>query len=169
MESGILVDPDNIKAIMDWTTSKNVIDMSYFMGLASDYRIFIKKFSRVAYPITSLQKKDTKFVWTSKWEEIYQRMKQLLSATPILKISSPYGEFALCTNACKEEVGFYLLYDDHVISYESQELKDHERNYATHDLELTAIIHALKLWRNYLLGKIFLLKTDNIGLKYLFS
>ena len=62
-----------------------------------------------------------------------------------------------------------FLQDDHVITYESQNLKPHENNYATHDLELTAIVHALKMWRHYLLGRKFLLKIDNISLKYIFD
>lgn len=139
------------------------------MGLVGYYKRFIENFSRVAYPIVSLQKKDTKFVWTIKCEESFQRLKHLLTTAPILKITDPYGEFVVCTNVCKEGVGGVLLQNDHVVCYESRKLKEHERNYATHDLELTAIIHAFKVWRHYLLGKKILLKTGNIGLKYLFD
>ena len=62
-----------------------------------------------------------------------------------------------------------FLQEDYVISYESRKLKIHEQNYGTHDLELAAIIHALKMWRHYLIGRKFTLMSDNISLKYLFD
>ena len=61
------------------------------------------------------------------------------------------------------------MQDNHVICYESRKLKEHEKNYATHDLELASIVHALKMWRHYLMGRIFELRTDHCGLKYLFD
>ena len=61
------------------------------------------------------------------------------------------------------------MQDNHVICYESRKLKDHEKNYVTHDLELAAIVHALKMWRHYLMGRKFELRTDHSGLKYLFD
>jgi len=56
-----------------------------------------------------------------------------------------------------------------VVCYESWKIDDKEKNYLTHDLELVVIIHALKIWRQYLLGKRFVLMSDNIGLRYLFD
>ena len=74
----------------------------------------------------------------------------------------------VCTNACKEGIGGVLTQNGHVISYESRKIKEHERNYATHDLELVSIVQALKMWRHYLMGKRFELRIDHSGLKYLF-
>jgi hypothetical protein len=74
----------------------------------------------------------------------------------------------VCTNACKEGLGGVLTQNEHVISYESKKIKEHEINYATHDLELVAIVQTLNMWRHYLMGKIFELRTDHSGLKYLF-
>jgi hypothetical protein len=65
--------------------------------------------------------------------------------------------------------GGVLSQKDHVVCYESRKLKEHERNYATHDLELEAIVHALKMWRHYLMGRIFELRTNHCGLKHLFG
>ena len=76
---------------MEWPTPKNVTNVHSFMGLASYYRRFIENLSKVSYPITSLQKKDTKFVWNTKCEESFQRLKQLLTIVPILKIVDPYA------------------------------------------------------------------------------
>jgi len=87
----------------------------------------------------------------------------------ILKLADPNKEFTACTDACMEGLGGALLQDNFVIAYESKMLKIHERNHVVYDLELADVIHALKMWRHYLLGKKFTLVTDHISLKYLFS
>ena len=109
--------------------------------------------------MTALQKKENKFLWKTKCEEIFQKLKQLLMTAPILRIADPDGDFVVCTDVIKEGLTGFLLKNDCVIYYESQKLKKHEQNYPTHDLELAAIIHALKMWRHYLMGKKFLLKN----------
>ena len=78
----------------------------------------------------------------------------------MLKIVDPFKDFVVCTDACNEGLGGVLLQDNYVVAYESRKLKDHEKNYATHDLERAAIIHALKMWRHYLIGRFFLLTLD---------
>jgi hypothetical protein len=75
----------------------------------------------------------------------------------------------VCTDACKEGLGGFLTQNGHVIGYESKNLKECERNYATHDLELASIVHALNMWMNYLMGKRFELRTDHSGMKHIFE
>ena len=87
----------------------------------------------------------------------------------IFKIADPEGNFVVCMDACKQGIGALLMHDGHVISYESRKLKEHVKKYATHDLELATIIHALNMWRHYLMGKNFELRTNHDGLKYLFE
>jgi hypothetical protein len=87
----------------------------------------------------------------------------------VLKIVDPNESFVVCKNTCKEGLGGVLMKNGHVIRYESRKLKEHEKNYATHDLELVAIVHALRMWRHYLMGKKFKLRIDHTGLKYLFE
>jgi hypothetical protein len=87
----------------------------------------------------------------------------------VLKIADPNKDFLVCTDACKEGLGGVLMQEGHVICYESRKLNEHEINYVTHDLELAAIVHALKMWRHYLLGRIFVLMTDHSGLRYMFD
>jgi hypothetical protein len=111
-------------------------DVRSFMGLAGYYHRFIKGFSKIGHPITSLQRKGVKFVWSEKCEEIFQQLKHLLTSALILKITDPNKDFVVCTDACKEGLGGVLMQDGHVVSYESRKLKEHERNYVTHDLEL---------------------------------
>ena len=88
---------------------------------------------------------------------------------PILKIANLEKDCIIWTDACKEGLGGILTQEGHVIYYESRKLMEHEKNYATHDLELAAIIHALKMWRHYLMGRKFELRTDHHALKYLFD
>jgi hypothetical protein len=167
-EDGIAVDPEKIEAIREWSVLKNVTKIRSFMGLVGYYRRFIEGFSKIAHPITSLQRKGVKFQWTMNCEKSFH-LNKLLASAPILRIADPNEEFIVCTDACKEGLGGFLSQNGFVICYESRKLKEHERHYATHDLELEAIVNALRKWRHYLMGKMFELWKDHNGLKYLFD
>jgi uncharacterized protein YggL (DUF469 family) len=132
-KEGIVVDPEKVEAIREWLAQRNVAEVRSFMGLAGYYRTFIAGFSRIDHPITSLQRKEKKFQWTEECESSFQQLKQLLTSTPILKIADPNKDYVVCTNACKEGLGGVLSQEGFVICYESRKLKEHERNYATHD------------------------------------
>jgi hypothetical protein len=108
-------------------------------------------------------------MWTQKCEERFQTLKHLLTHTPMLNIIDPKADFLVCTDACKEGIRGVLMQGGSVVCYESQKLNEHEVNYVTCDLELAAIVHALKMWRHYLLGRKFVLMTDHCGLRYLFD
>jgi len=108
-------------------------------------------------------------VWTQKCEERFQTLKHLLTHAPVLNIANPEDDFLMCIDAYKEGLGGVLMQKGSVICYESQKLNEHEVNYVTHDLELAAIVHALKMWRHYLLGRKFVLMIDHCGLRYLFD
>jgi hypothetical protein len=168
-EQGIVVDPEKIEAIRGWQTPRNVSNVRYFMGLAGYYRRSIVGFSKISHPITYFPKKGTKFERTLKCEKNFNLLKELLTSAPMLKIANPNESFVVCIDACKEGLGGVLKQNGHVIGYESRKLKEHERNYATHDLELAAIVHALRMWRHYLMGNKFELRIDHIGLKYIFE
>lgn len=163
-KEGIVVDPEKIKTIMEWPTPKDVADIRSFMGLAGYYRRFVEGFSRVAYPITSLQKKGKVFKWTADCQRSFEQLKHLLTTAPVLCVADPEKEYVVCTDASKEGVGGILMQEGKVIAYESRKLKEHEQKYSAYDLELTAVIHALKMWRHYLVGRKFLLMTDHHSL-----
>ena len=165
-KEGISVDLEKIQAIEDWPVPKDVTDVRSFMGITGYYQRFIEGFSKIAKPITSLQKKGKKFDWNLKCEESFKKLKTLLTTAPVLRIADPNKDFVVCTDACNDGLGGVLTQDGHVIAYESRKLKIHEKNYATYDLELAAVIHALKMWRHHLIGRRFILMTDNKGLKY---
>jgi hypothetical protein len=96
-------------------------------------------------------------------------LKDILTNAPILNIADPDEDFVMCTDACKEGLDGVLMQKDHLVCYESRKLKEHERNYTTHDLELATIIHALKMWRHYFMGRKFELRTNHCGLTILFG
>ena len=168
-EEGISVDPENIEAIVNWPTPRNVTDVRSFMGLVGYYKRFIEGFSKVAHAITSLQKKGIKFEWTLKCEENFQRLKNLLTSAPVLKVADPEKDFVVCIDACEQGLGGVLMQDNHMICYESRKLKEHEKNCATYNLELVTIVNSLNMWRHYLMGRRFELRTDHYGPKYLFD
>jgi hypothetical protein len=168
-EEGIVVDSEKVEAIQEWPAPRNVVEVRSFMGLVGYYRRFIARFSKIAHSITSLQRKEKKFQWTEECESSFQQLKQLLTSAPILKIADPNKDYVVCIDACKEGLGGVLIQEEFVVCYESRKLKEHEKNYATHYLELEAIVHALRKWRHYLMGKRFKLRTDHNGLKYLFD
>ena len=120
------------------------------MGLVGYYRRFIELFSNIVHPITSLQRKNTKFVWFEKSEKRFHKLKKVLTNAPILKIVDPNKEFVVCTYACIEGLGGVLMQECFMIFYESRKLNEHEKNYETHDLELVAIVHSLNMQRHYL-------------------
>ena len=91
------------------------------------------------------------------------------TSAPVLRIADADEIFVVCTDACKQGIGEVLNQNGHVISYEYRKLKEHEKNCATHDLELATIVHALKMRRHYLMGKKFEFRTDHDGFKYLFK
>jgi hypothetical protein len=163
-EEGVVVGPNKISSIMEWPTPKDVLNIRSFMALAGYYRRFIKGFSKIGYPITALTKKGAKFTWTKKCEERFQTLKHLLTHAPMLKIINYEANFLVCTGACKEGLGGFLMKGGSVVYYESQKLNEHEVNYVTHDLELAAIMHTLKMWRHYLLERKFMLMTNHCGL-----
>jgi hypothetical protein len=144
-EEGIVVDLEKIKAIRGWPTPKCVLEVISFMGLAGYYRRFIEGFSKIVHPITSLQNKGTKFVWTTNCKENFNLLKELLISAPILKIVDLNENLMGCIDACKGGLGGVLTQNGHAISYEFIKHKEHERNYVTHDLELASIIHAVKM------------------------
>jgi hypothetical protein len=108
-EEGVEVDPDKIRSIMEWPSTKDVSDIRSFMGLVGYYRRFIKGFSKIGCPITTLQKKGNKFSWTQQCEEKFQTLKYLLTHAPVLKIVDPEVDILVCTYACKEGLGGVLM------------------------------------------------------------
>ncbi|GJW53056.1 putative reverse transcriptase domain-containing protein [Tanacetum coccineum] len=136
---GIHVDPAKIESIKDWTSPKSPTEIRQFLGLAGYYRRFIEGFSKIAKPMTKLTQKKVKFEWGDKQEAAFQLLKQKLCSAPILALPEGSEDFIAYCDASKKGLGAVLMQREKVISYASRQLKIHEKNYTTHDLELGAV------------------------------
>ena len=143
---GIRVDPSKISAIVDWKPPKNVTKVRSFLGLAGYYRRFVNGFSIIAAPMTRLLRKDVKFEWTEECQQSFEELKKLLTEAPVLVQPELGKEFVVYSDASLNGLGCVLMQEGKVVAYASRQLKPHERNYPTHDLELAAVVFALKIW-----------------------
>jgi len=149
---GIKVDPKKIEAVQNWPRPSSVTEIQSFLGLAGYYRRFVEGFSSIASPITKLTEKGAPFRWSDECEEIFQKLKTSLTTAPVLVLPTGSGCYTVYCDASRIGLEAVLMQDARVIAYASRQLKVHEKNYPVHDLELAAIVHALKIWRHYLYG-----------------
>ncbi|KAI3771892.1 hypothetical protein L6452_03063 [Arctium lappa] len=168
-KEGVKVDPAKIEAMTNWEPPKNPSEIRSFLGLAGYYRRFIQDFSKIASSLTILTRKNVKFVWTEKQEEAFRTLQKKLCEAPILSLPDGTEDFVVYSDASKMGLGCVLMQRGKVIAYASRQLKVHEVNYPTHDLELAAVVFALKLWRHYLYGTKCTLYTDHKSLKHIFD
>nr|CAI44621.1 B1168G10.5 [Oryza sativa Japonica Group] len=149
---GVAVDPSNVESVTNWKQPKTVSEIRSFLGLAGYYQRFIENFSKIAKPMTRLLQKDVKYKWSEECEQSFQELKNRLISAPILILPDPKKGFQVYCDASKLGLGCVLMQDGKVVAYASRQLRPHEKNYPTHDLELAAVVHALKIWRHYLFG-----------------
>uniref|UniRef100_A0A2N9F3Y9 RNA-directed DNA polymerase n=1 Tax=Fagus sylvatica TaxID=28930 RepID=A0A2N9F3Y9_FAGSY len=168
-KDGITVDPSKIEAVVSWDRPTNVSEVRSFLGLAGYYRRFVEGFSRIAAPLTHLTRKNAKFEWKEECEKSFQELKQRLVTAPVLTIPSSSGGFVIYSDASHKGLGCVLMQHGRVVAYASRQLKNYEQNYPTHDLELAAVVFALKIWRHYLYGEKCEIYTDHKSLKYFFT
>ncbi|KAA0054800.1 reverse transcriptase [Cucumis melo var. makuwa] len=166
---GVSVDPTKIEAVTNWPRPSTVSEIRSFLGLVGYYRRFVEDFSRIASPLTQLTRKGTPFVWSPACESSFQELKQKLVTAPVLTVPDGSGNFVIYSDASKKGLGCVLMQQGKVVAYASRQLKIHEQNYPTHDLELAAVVFALKIWRHYLYGEKIQIYTDHKSLKYFFT
>ena len=163
------MDPAKVEAILSWKQPKNVSEIRSFLGLAGYYHRFIEDFSRIARPMTQLLKKDKKFEWSDACEASFQELKRRLTTGPVLVLPDIQQDFEVYCDASQQGLGCVLMQQGNGVAYSSRQLRPHEVNYPTHDLELAAVVHALKTWRHYLIGNRCEIYSDNKSLKYIFT
>ncbi|KAL0549215.1 hypothetical protein IC582_013696 [Cucumis melo] len=168
-KAGVSVDPAKIEAVTGWTRPSTVSEVRSFLGLAGYYRRFVENFSRIATPLTQLTRKGAPFVWSKACEDSFQNLKQKLVTAPVLTVPDGSGSFVIYSDASKKGLGCVLMQQGKVVAYASRQLKSHEQNYPTHDLELAAVVFALKKWRHYLYGEKIQIFTDHKSLEYFFT
>ncbi|GJU54426.1 putative reverse transcriptase domain-containing protein [Tanacetum coccineum] len=138
-------------------------------GLVGYYRRFIEGFLKIAKPMTKLTQKKVKFDWGNKEEAAFQLLKQKLCSAPILALPDGSEDFIAYCDASIKGLGVVLMQREKVIAYASRQLKIHEKNYTTHDLELGAVVFALKIWRHYLYGTKCTVFTDHKSLQHILN
>ncbi|GJU23536.1 putative reverse transcriptase domain-containing protein [Tanacetum coccineum] len=138
---GIHVDPAKIESIKDWASPKTPTEIRQFLGI--------------------------KFDWGEKEENAFQLIKQKLCSAPILALPKGSEDFVVYCDASHKGLGDVLMQREKVIAYASQQLKIHEKNYTTHDLELRSVVFALKIWRHYLYGTKCTVFTDHKSLQHI--
>ncbi|GAB2303215.1 hypothetical protein Dimus_038375 [Dionaea muscipula] len=168
-KDGIFVDMKKIEVVERWPRPTTIREVRSFLGMAGYNRRFVEGFSTIALPLTTLTRKSVKFVWTDACERSFQELKKRLTIAPILSLPTEGGGFVIFSDASLQGLGCVLMQHGKVIAYASRQLKMHERNYPTHDLELAAIVFTLKLWRHYLYGESCEVFTDHKSLRYIFT
>ncbi|GJS08059.1 putative reverse transcriptase domain-containing protein [Tanacetum coccineum] len=165
---GVHVDPSKIKAIKNWTAPTTPTEVRQFLGLAGYYQRFIEGFSLISKPLTKLTQKNKKYEWgEEEEEEAFQMLKQKLCSAPILALPEGTEDFVVYCDASIKGFGAVWMQREKVIAYASRQLKKHEENYMTHNLELGAIVFALRLWRHYLYGIKCVVYMDHKSLQYI--
>jgi len=170
-EKGLAMQPSKVEAINEWKACRDVSEVRAFMGLSGYYRRFIKNFSVIAAPLYGLTRKDGKFKWTQECQAAFDELKSRLVNEPVLALPSDEGTYVLDTNASDFGLGAVLSQCQHeqekVIAYASRTLGKPEQKYETMRKELLAIVTGLKKFRQYLLGRHFVIRTDHAALTWL--
>jgi hypothetical protein len=162
---GISVDPTKVQEVMDWKPPTSVHQICSFFGLAGYYHRFIPDFSKITKPMTELLKKENKFHWDDKCEEAFHTLRKLLTTAPVLTQPDSTKPFDVYCDASRTGLGCVLMQNNRVIAYASRALRNHEQNYPTHDLELAAVIHALKIWRHHLMGTKYIFTQADLNMR----
>ncbi|GJU53223.1 putative reverse transcriptase domain-containing protein [Tanacetum coccineum] len=166
---GIHMDPSKIEVVKSWKAPTTPSEVRSFLGLAGYYRRFIENFSKIVKPLTSLTQKNQKYKCGEKQKEAFQTLKENLCNAPILSLPDGVEDFVVYYDASNQGLGCVLMQRDKVITYASRQLKIHEKNYTTHDLELGAVVFVLKIWRHYLYRTKSVIYTDHKSLQHIFD
>ncbi|XP_075103947.1 uncharacterized protein LOC142178428 [Nicotiana tabacum] len=166
---GVKVDSKKIEAVNNWPRPTSISDIRSFLGLAGYYRRFVEGFSSISSPLTRLTQKKVKFQWSDACEKSFEELKKRLTLAQVLTLPEGTEGFVVYCDASGVGLGCVLIQHGKVIAYASRQLKAHEKNYPTHDLELAAVVFALKIWRHYLYGVHVDIFTDHKSLQYIFK
>jgi hypothetical protein len=166
---GVSVDPCKVKDVLNWMPPTTASDIWSFLGLAGYYRRFIKDFFKIAKPMTKLLEKNKAFEWTAECQASFEELRQHLTPAPLLVLPDLTKKFDIYCDTSRRGLGCLLMQEGQVVCYASRQLRKHEENYPTHDLELAAVVHALKIWRHYLIGHRCEIYSDHKSLKYIFT
>ncbi|GJY53363.1 putative nucleotidyltransferase, ribonuclease H [Tanacetum coccineum] len=160
------MDGAKIKAIQDWEPPTKVTELRSFLGLVNYYRRFIMGYSDIASPLTDLLKKNQAWIWDEECQAAFESLKKAVIEEPVLRLLDVTMPFELHKDASDFAIGGVLIQDGHPIAFGSWKLNETERKYTVQEKEMTTVVHCLRIWRHYLLGSRFVIKTDDIATSY---
>jgi hypothetical protein len=162
---GVKVDPNKIKAMMGWPIPKTLKNLRGFLGLTGYYRKFVQNYGRIETPLMTLTKKDA-FSWTPEANKSFEQLKEVMCKAPVLTTLDFTKTFIVECDALGNGIGDVLMQEGRPLAFESRPLKGNDLQKPIYEKEMMAILHALKKWRPYLIGRHFKVKTDHDSLKY---
>ncbi|KAF8107055.1 hypothetical protein N665_0127s0005 [Sinapis alba] len=160
------MDEPKVKAITEWKAPTKVTELRSFLGLVNYYHRFIGGNSKKEAPLTDLLKKGKTWDWSVRCKEAFEELKNAVSQEPVLALPDFSLPFELHTDASDYAIGGVLMQNGHPIAFESRKLNETERQYTVQEKEMTAVVHCFQVWRHYLLGSHFSVKTDNVAMSY---
>ena len=150
-------------AIRNWPALTKVIELQSFLGLANYYRRFILGYSKIAYSLMDLLKKERKWEWDAECQAAFQKLKDEITSEPVLRLPDLELPFEVHMDASDKALGGVLVQEGHPVAFESQKLNAVEQRYNAHEKEMTAVIHSLETWKHYLMETRFIVVTDNVA------
>ena len=159
---GVSLDPQKIEAVVNWKQPKNVSEVRSFLGLVGYYRKFVEGFSKIASPLTKLTRKYVKYDWVVSCQQSFEELKSISTSAPVLAFPNGRDGFVVYNDASRQGLGCVLMQNDRVIAYASRQLKKHEENYPTHDLELAVCKYGDITYMVFLLGYLQIIRVFNI-------
>ncbi|KAK8921716.1 hypothetical protein KSP39_PZI020354 [Platanthera zijinensis] len=162
---GVQADPKKIPSMVDWPPPMTVRALRGFLGLTGYYRRFVKDYDKIARPLTQLLQKDA-FHWSSEAEVAFQSLKAAMTTTPVLALPDFSKTFVVEADASGIGIGAVLIQEGRPLAYFSKALAPRTLGLSTYEKEMLAILHAVALWRPYLLGRHFQIRTDHQSLKH---
>ena len=170
-QAGVGTQKSKVEAVLNWPIPKNLKEVRSFVGLCSYYRVFVEGFAGITEPLHALTRKGARWNWDGKCQTAFEELKRRLTTAPIMTLPQDDDIYVLDTDASNCHIGAVLSVirggQEHVVAYGSRLYSSPEMNYCVTRKELLAIVYFTKLYRHYLLGKRFTIRTDHAALQWL--